>query len=92
MYRIGICGDDARVSGELEEMIEVYAKENRMALETVIWNTGEALGGFLCAGNRVDLLFLDIRLKGQSGIEVGEFIRNGLGDRKTAIVFMSRGS
>lgn len=92
MYRIGICDDDAAVCGELEKMIEAYAKENRMALETVIWYTGEALCGSLRAGNRVDLLFLDIRLKGQSGIEAGEFIRNGLEDRKTAIVFISRGS
>lgn len=92
MYRIGICDDDAVMCSELEKMIEAYAKENHVALETVIWYTGEALYGFLCVGNRVDLLFLDIKLKGLSGIEVGAFIRNELGDRKTAIVFISRGS
>lgn len=35
---------------------------------------------------------MNIKLKGLSGLEVGEFIRNDLGDRNTSIVFISQGS
>lgn len=92
MYRIGICDDETGTCSELEKMIEAFAKENSIALRTIIWYTGEALCSFLREGNKVDLLFLDIRLTGQSGIDVGNFIRNCLDDMKTAIVFISQRS
>lgn len=54
MYRIGICDDNAGMCSELEKMIETYARGSHMAIETVIWYTGEVLCGFLREGNRVD--------------------------------------
>lgn len=92
MYRIGICDDEAGTCSELEKMIEGFARTHSLAVKTKVWYTGEALCDSLDAGERVDLLFLDILLTGQTGIEVGEFIRNRLEDMKTAIVFISQKS
>lgn len=89
MYRIGICDDGKAICAEIEEMVLAYAGQRNVKLDTAVWYTGEALCRYLEQGEALDILFLDIELLKLTGIEVGDFIRNRLEDRKMQIVYIS---
>ena len=61
----------------------------RIEAEIEPWYSGESLCKYLEAGNRFDLIFLDIELLKLSGIDVGNYIRNYLDDLKTSIIYIS---
>ena len=44
---------------------------------------------YLDKDGHIDILFLDIELFQLSGVEVGDYIRNRLGDRKMQIIYVS---
>lgn len=89
LYTIGICDDKDSVCTFVEQMVLKYARENGLHFQTVIYNAGERLCDYLEQGNPLDVLFLDIELFQMSGIEVGDFIRNRLENRKVQIVYIS---
>lgn len=89
MYRIGICDDAESVCTSLKEMILKFAHTHHVPVKTETWHTGEELCQYLKAEGQIDLLFLDIVLFEMSGVEVGDFIRNYLEDRKMQIVYIS---
>lgn len=92
MYRIGICDDAESVCDSLKEMVLWFARSNNVHIETEIWHTGEDLCDYLKGGEPIDILFLDIVLFQMSGVEVGDFIRNYLEDRRMQIVYISEKS
>lgn len=89
MYNIGICDDGINTCSSLEEMILLYAEKNKVKMEVKIWYTGEELCKYLEKGGHLDILFLDIELIKITGIEVGNFIRNGMEDRGMQIIYIS---
>lgn len=89
MYNIGICDDSQDTCNFIEDMILQYTKEKKILTETQVWYSGEALCSYLHQGNHLDMLFLDIELLRQNGIEVGSFIRNQLEDREMQIIYIS---
>ncbi len=89
MYRIGICDDGHNVCEYIDETIHAYAKKNDITIETSVWYSGESLCKYLRQGNGLDLLYLDIELFEMSGIDVGKFIRNQIGNRSMQIVYIS---
>lgn len=92
MYRVGICDDDRLFCSQTEEMILSLSEELSEKMETEVWFSGESLmqslSGDLCAEAPPDILFLDIELYENSGIDVGRFIREG-GNYTTHIVYVS---
>lgn len=92
MYRVGICDDAESVCASLKEMILQFARSGNAHIETEIWYTGEELCHYLKKEGQIDILFLDIVLFEMSGVEVGDFIRNYLEDRKMQIVYISEKS
>jgi len=89
MYRVGICDDDKILCASLEEQLRGLAGELPGKLETEVWYSGEGLERDLAKGVGLDILFLDIELLRKNGIEVGRFIRDGLEDTDTHIVYIS---
>ena len=89
MYRIGICDSQKAVCARMEEMILLYAKKRDVKLETEVWYTGESVCKYLEQRNNIDILFLDIELLHMTGIEVADFIRNQMENRKMQIVYIS---
>lgn len=47
MYNIGICDDGKGICASLEEMVQQYAKEKKISLETMVWYTAEKLCSYL---------------------------------------------
>ncbi len=89
MYFIGICDDGINTCTNIEEMILLYGKTHNIKIETEVWYTGESLCEYLKNKNIIDILFLDIELYKIYGIEVAEFIRNYLNDRRMQIIYIS---
>ncbi len=89
MYHIGICDDGKNFCASMEEMILHYIREKEVPVEIKIWYTGEGLLDYLDKDGHIDILFLDIELFQLSGVEVGDYIRNRLGDRKMQIIYVS---
>lgn len=89
MYHIGICDDGKNICASMEEMVLQYAEKKEIPVEIKVWYTGEGLCDYLKQGGHIDILFLDIELFHLSGIEVGDYIRNRLEDRRMQIIYIS---
>lgn len=89
MYRIGVCDDDRVLCASLEE--QIYNLFNAFSDKVMIevWYSGEGILNDLENGTELDLIFLDIELVRQSGIDVGMHIRNVLDNLQTHIVYIS---
>ncbi len=92
MYNVGICDDGKNLCLSLEEMVLLYAKKNKLKMDTQVWHTGEDLCRYLEQGGHLDILFLDIELIELTGIQVGGFIRNKMEDRGMQIIYISGNS
>lgn len=89
MYSIGICDDGENTCDFLDTMIQHYAGEKNLQIDTNVWYTGQGLKKYLARGNHLDILFLDIELLEMTGIEVAEYIRNELDNVGMQIVYIS---
>ena len=88
MYQVGICDDDKVFCAGLEEMVCSVAEELNQRIETEVWYSGESIMQDLEKSFYPDILFLDIELYENSGIDVGKFIRSG-DDYTMHIVYVS---
>lgn len=89
MYNIGICDDEKDTCTQIADMIYEYDKRNKVGIEVMIWNTGEALYQALAGKQPVDLLFLDIELVSTDGIQIGRLIRQELENLDLSIAYIS---
>lgn len=89
MYNIGICDDGIKFCSQFERMILSYCERKGIKSDIKVWYSGEALCEYLKNENHLDILFLDIELLKITGIEVGNYIRETLGNRGMSIVYIS---
>lgn len=89
MWSIAICDDNRRECNEMEELLDTYCEEKKIALETELFYDGFSLCERMEAGKRYDLIFLDILMCGMDGIQVGSRIRHALDDEEVELVYMS---
>ena len=89
MWLIAICDDSRRECFKVEELLENYCMEKRIAMEAEIFYDGSQLYEKMEEGRHYDLIFLDIRMYGMDGIEVARKIRRGLKNEEVQIVYMS---
>lgn len=86
MIHIAVCDDDIQLCNQLEDCIRGW-KEGRK-LEVEVFNTGREFKQAL--GERYyDLIFLDIVMRDESGIELSRFIREEMNNDTSLIVYMS---
>ena len=89
MYNIGICDDVNRVCSYIENIILEYTLKKNRKVNIEVWYTGESLCEYLKTGQEIDILFLDIELFQLNGIQVAEYIRNVLENRRMQIIYIS---
>ena len=87
--RAVICDDDEKLCRILQIFLEEYGESRGISVDVEVFSDGEILLQQLKMGKQYDLLFLDIIMKHVDGIRVGEFIRNGMEDFHTRIIYMS---
>lgn len=89
MYQIAICDDDVMFTeafqGQVMEVLDLLGVEG----EFCQWASLEEAKCALKQKQTVELLFLDIELEKQRGMELGRFIRQELADYEMQIVYVS---
>jgi DNA-binding LytR/AlgR family response regulator len=85
--KIAICDDDYSSCSFIEKTILKYAASNGISIETDIYQTAKSL--YQNFEHPTDLLFLDIQLPDESGIEIGHFLRKNALSQNMQIVFIS---
>ena len=84
MYKIGICDDEKIYINEIREYFRQYAKENALGdYEIFEFTAGEEISKEL----GLDILFLDIQMKGIDGLQVKEKLQQE--NANTEIIFVS---
>ncbi|OJG93938.1 hypothetical protein RV17_GL000917 [Enterococcus thailandicus] len=84
--RIFICEDEKDISLKLQSICEtILCNLNQPDYEIEVYNDGETLAQYYQLGKRADLIFLDIELGNNSGIDVSRKIRQL--DKSVKIVF-----
>lgn len=89
IYKIGICDDERGLCARLEEMIYDYFSDCSDSVDMYVWYTGENCCNDLKCGISLDILFLDIELPGENGVNVGKYIRETLNNNTLQIVYIS---
>lgn len=82
--KIGICDDNENNRMYLKSMVEKYCRNHGIKYEISLYEDGEKL---VLAGDKHDILFLDIEMNDLNGIEVGQIIRKT--DFDTIIIIIS---
>lgn len=72
MLQIAICDDVVEETVALQKYIQMYFQKNFMEYRLSVYTTGERL---LCEVEKIDILFLDIKMPDLDGIETGRKIR-----------------
>ncbi len=86
--KIVVCDDEVEICALLEMMLIDIFRDKGMSCEAESFYTGESL----CKEferRKYDLIFLDIEMDGKSGIDVGRFLRDELGNETVQIVYIS---
>jgi len=87
MLRIGICDDDILFTGMLEKLIKEEALANGFEIEIDVFFDGAMLEKYVRLGNLFDLIFLDIEMTQQNGIEAAHNIREI--DKTALLIYIS---
>ena len=88
MVKVAICDDDESVNQNMENILEEYAHEHEIKLEFGMFYNGEHFAQYMNKnGERFDIIFLDIEMKGINGIETARRIREI--DKKTLIIYVT---
>jgi DNA-binding LytR/AlgR family response regulator len=84
--RIAICEDEQSMQKNIVDIIEDWANVRKVQIDILRFPSAEA---FMMAWpeHSFDLAFLDIKMKGMSGLELAEYIRKS--DEKMLIVFVT---
>lgn len=88
MIEILICDDDKYFCGYMENCILDWAYENQCEVNIEQCYSGKSLRQFM-KEERPYLLFLDIELEDETGMQIGDYIREELKDENLQIVFVS---
>lgn len=81
---IGICDDEAIIRDEIIRLIDKFRETNINDIEIICFESGEEL---LDYQKPIDILFLDIQMKGLNGLKTAEQIRNT--DESMIIIFLT---
>ena len=87
MIKIAFCDDDLSVLNDLQILLDQYRVTHNQVLEYSAFHSPLDLLAAIERGLRFDILFLDILMPGQNGIETAEEIRKY--DNNVKIIFLS---
>lgn len=85
MLRIAVVEDDDRDYANLKDVLDRFQKEKKASFEIVRFPSGEDFRGHL--SDRFDIVFLDIDLKDDNGIDLAKALRET--GSKTNIIFVT---
>lgn len=87
MFRIALCDDDVIIHEQIKAQLDTFPEPVELLVNT--FSDGAELGQALWAGDRYDLIILDIEMDRMDGVQVGTLLREELKDRYTPILYIS---
>lgn len=90
MIRVALCDDDVSALNETQGFLDRYRRERALEMVHTAFRSPVELLAEIQRGVRFDVLFLDILMPGQNGIETAEEIRRY--DSNIKIVFLTSSS
>lgn len=89
MFRIAICDDEELICSYIDNVIWNYCKKTKENFDVDIFCSGERLYHEMKNGTQYDLIFLDIDLRTDTGINIGNQIRDTLKNEMVLICYIS---
>ena len=90
MIKIAFCDDDCSVLSDLHELLALYRAEKNKEINDFTLHSPLDLISEIERGTRFDVLFLDILMPGENGIDVAAEIRSF--DKNAKIIFLTSSS
>jgi len=90
MIRMVFCDDELSVLNQLSILIDKYRVERKLEIEYAAFHSPLDLLAELEKGMEVDVIFLDVLMPGENGIEVAKEIREH--DNNVKIIFLTSSS
>ena len=87
MIKIAFCDDDLAVLNELRTLLDEYRVERNLEITYTAFNSPLELLAEIERGTRYDILFLDVLMPGETGIDAAAEIRNY--DTNVKIIFLT---
>ncbi|MEY8352648.1 LytTR family DNA-binding domain-containing protein [Lachnospiraceae bacterium 54-53] len=87
MLRIAVCDDDILFTGMVEELLRKEALYAAVEIEIDVFFDGAMLEKYICQGNMFDLIYLDIEMAQENGIETARHIRET--DKSVLLIYIS---
>ena len=76
MIKIAICDDDEIVTSDIEERLRQTAQKSGVSIDIDVFFDGTALTDYTINNNvKYDIIYLDIELKGENGVDTARKIR-----------------
>lgn len=90
MIKIAFCDDDCSVLSDLHELLALYRAEKNKEIDDFTFHSPLDLISEIERGTRFDILFLDVLMPGENGIDVAAEIRSF--DKNAKIIFLTSSS
>ncbi len=90
MIKVAFCDDESSVLNELSVLLNNYRVERNRELDYAAFNNPLDLLAEIERGSRFDILFLDVMMPGETGIDAAAEIRNY--DDRVKIIFLTSSS
>lgn len=87
MIKIGFCDDDCSVLSRLHELLVLYRAEKNEEIDDYTFHSPLDLIAEIERGTQFDILFLDVLMPGENGIDAAAEIRNY--DKNAKIIFLT---
>lgn len=87
MLRVAICDDEKNIANEIKDLLQENCKKRNIKVGIEIYDQGKKLVKDIQKGVNYDLLYLDIQMDEQDGIETAQNIRKL--DERVIIVYIS---
>ena len=90
MIKIAFCDDDCSVLSDLHELLALYRAEKNKEIDDFTFHSPLDLSCGIERGSRFDILFLDVLMPGENGIDVAAELRSF--DKNAKIIFLTSSS
>lgn len=90
MINLAFCDDEISILNEIRTCLEQYCSERNQAINCCAFQNSFDLLAMIEKGNRFDILFLDVLMPGETGIDVAAEIRKY--DNNVKIIFLTSSS
>lgn len=89
MVQFAVCDDQEVVLVIFEKLLKEYKGETDAEILLYTFNSEELLKRTILEGQFFDVVFLDVELEKNNGVEVGKWIRESCKNERTEIVYIS---